>query len=90
MNNEKFSDFSLFLSSPGKLVRKYLWFVTAVYVISGVICAGLYLNAFGFFDSVNSSILAEVLLHSMIRSTSAATLLALLIDIMEKRHESSH
>ena len=85
MNNEKFSDFSLFLSSPGKLVRKFLWFVTAVYVISGVICAGLYLNAFGFFDSVNSYILAEVLLHSMIRSMTAATMMTLLIDMLGRR-----
>lgn len=87
MNNEKFSDFSLFTSSPGKFGRRYLWFVTAMFVLSGVVCAGLYLNAFRFIDRVNSYILAEELLHSMIRSTAAATLLVLMIDLMEKRYE---
>lgn len=86
MNNEKFSDFSLFFSSLGKTSSQYLCYVTAVFIISGLICAGLYLNIFGFVDRVNSYILADELMHSMIRSTAAATLMALLIDLMEKRY----
>ena len=38
-------------------------------------------------DRVNSYILAEELLHSMIRSTTAATILTLLLDLAEKRCE---
>ena len=86
MNNEKFSDFSLFHSAPGRFVRKYLWFVTFVFVVSGVICGGLYLNAFGCVDRVNAYILADTIMCSMIRSTVAATALTMLIDSAGKRY----
>ena len=86
MNNEKFSDFSLLFSEPGKNARRYLSFVTAVYTVFGIICAGLYLNCFEFVDSVNSYIIADELMYSMIRSTAAATMLTLLIDLLEKRY----
>ena len=83
MTNEKFSDFYLNLSGCAK---KYLCFVTAVFILSGIICAGLYLNWFGFADGVNSYILAEQLLHSMIRSMTAATMMTLLIDLLGRRY----
>ena len=86
MNNEKFSDFSSIFSAPGKTARKYLRFVTGVFLISGLVCAGLYLHFFGWIDRAHSYILADELLYSMIRSTSAATMLALLIDLMEKKY----
>ena len=87
MNNEKFSDFYAFYSSLGENARKYLRFVAVVFVMSGIVCAGLYLHLFGMIDRVNSYILAEELLHSMIRSTTAATILTLLLDLAEKRCE---
>ena len=79
MSNEKFSLFSLKLCSHA---RKYLCFVTAVYLIAGIICAGLYLNVFGFIGSVNSYILADELLGSMIRSMTAAAIMVLTIDLL--------
>ncbi len=85
MNNEKFSDFSSVLSNPGKITRIYIRFVAAAFVISGIICAGLYLNAFGFIDRVNSYILADELMYSMIRSTAAAAFFTLLTDLLEKK-----
>ena len=82
MTNEKFSDFYRNLSGSAK---KYLGFVTAVFIVSGIICAGLYMNWFGFADRVNSYILAEQLLHSMRRSMTAATMMTLLIDMLGRR-----
>ncbi len=82
MRNENFSDFYLNISVNA---RKYLCFVTAVFVIAGIICAGLYLDCFGFADRVNSYILADQLWHSMIRSMTAATLMTLLIDMPDRR-----
>lgn len=79
MSNEKKSVFSIKI---GRRARIFIRFVTAVYVIAGAICAGLFMNVFGFIDSVNSYILAEELLHSMIRSTVAATMMTLLIDLL--------
>ena len=79
MSNEKFSFFSIKLCGRA---RQYLCFVTAVYIISGVICAGLYMNVFGFIGSVPSVILADELFHSMIRSAAAAAMMALTIDLL--------
>ena len=70
----------------GKYAKKYLRFVSAAFFVSGMICAGLYLNAFGFVDRVNSYILADEFLRSMIRSTAAAAMLTMLIDLMEKKY----
>ena len=79
MSNQKFSLFSLNLC---RSARKYLCFVTAVYLIAGIICAGLYLDLFGFIDSVNSYILADELLGSMIRSMTAAAMMVFAIDLL--------
>ncbi|MBQ9901971.1 MAG: hypothetical protein IJM51_06255 [Clostridia bacterium] len=83
MTNENFFDFYLHLTAGA---RKYLCFVTAVFLIAGIICAGLYLNLFGFTDSVNAYIFAGQLLDSMIRSMTAATVMTLLIDMLGRRY----
>lgn len=83
MTNENFFDFYRHLTAGA---RKYLCFVTAVFLIAGIICAGLYLNLFGFTDSVNAYIFAGQLLDSMIRSMTAATVMTLLIDMLGRRY----
>lgn len=88
MNNEKFSDFSHFLSSPGKLTKKYLLFAATAYIVAGIVCAGFYLDMFGFVDRANAYILADELLCSMIRSTTAAAFFTLLIDYLEQATNS--
>lgn len=83
MTNYHFSDFYLNMTVGA---RKYLRFVTAVYVIFGILCAGLYLDWFGLTDRMNAYILAGQLFLSMIRSTAAAVLMTLLIDMMGRRY----
>lgn len=80
MHNEKNS---LKLS---KHAQRYLSFVTTVFVAAGIICAGLFMNVFGFIDSVNSYILATELFHSMIRTISAAVMMTLIIDFISRRN----
>lgn len=80
MYNEKIS------ANLSKHAQMYLVFVTAVFVAAGIICAGLFMNVFGFIDSVNSYILATELFHSMIRTVSASTMMTLLIDFVSRRY----
>ena len=92
MSNSNFSEISLksflaFLRTPlSRTARIYLCFVVAVYITAGAFCAGLYLNVFPFADGVNSYLMAEELLYSMIRSATAAALMVLLIDMSERRN----
>ncbi len=85
MNNEKNSVFSSIFSVPGSVTGKYLHFSAVVYAVFGIICAGLYMNVFGFVDSVNAILFADVLLNSMIRGLTAVTLFTLLIDYLDER-----
>ena len=87
MIKHKISDFYFTI---GKNSRKYLYFVTAVFITAGFICGALYTNQFGFIDRVNAYILAEELMHSMIRSMTAATLMTLLIDLTESLHDCNN
>ena len=85
MNNEKNSVFSSFFSVPGSVTGKYLHFSAVVYAVIGIICAGLYMDVFGFVASVNAILFADVLLNSMIRGLTAVTLFTLLIDYLDER-----
>ena len=80
MHNEKIS------ANLSKHAQMYLSSVTTVFVVAGIICAALFMNMFGFIDSVNSYILATQLFHSMIRTISAATMMTLLIDFISRRY----
>ena len=75
MNLEKnrkknISRFDLSLSA-----QRYLKFVSLAFCGAGLICAGLYCNMFGFVDRVNAYLLADELMHSMIRATAAAVMI---------------
>ena len=83
MTIQNFSDFYLNMTA---CARKYMCFVTFVFVAAGIICAGLYLNWFRFSDRVNSYILADQLFFSMIRSTAASVMMTLLIDMLGRRY----
>lgn len=65
----------------------YLTFVNIAFLTAGAICAALFLQLFPFLDSVNSYIMATELMHSMIRSTAAATMMTLLIDLLSRQAE---
>jgi hypothetical protein len=84
MSNEKFSVFSGNLS---RYARIYLCFVTAVFLMAGVICAGLYMNLFGFVDRVHSYIFAETLFHSLIRSMAEVALITFTLHLLSPRDE---
>lgn len=64
--------------------QQYLRFVTAAFIVTGLICAGLYANVFWFVDRTNAYIMATELYHSMIRTTAAATMMTLLIDYISQ------
>ncbi len=85
MNLEKnrkknISRFDLSLSA-----QRYLKFVSLAFCGAGLICAGLYCNMFGFVDRVNAYLLADELMHSMIRATAAAVMMTLTIDLLSRR-----
>ena len=84
MNLEKnrkknISRFDLSLSA-----QRYLKFVSLAFCGAGLICAGLYCNMFGFVDRVNAYLLADELMHSMIRATAAAVMMTLTIDLLSR------
>lgn len=60
----------------------YLMFVLSIFVISAIICAGLFMNVFDFIDKVNSYILADRLADGMLRMCAAAALMTVLIDLI--------
>ena len=84
MKNQKISvNFSKYLTGSA---QSYLVFVTAVFTVAGVICAGLFLGWFGDVDPVSAYIMGTELFHSMIRTASAAAAMTLLIDFLSRRY----
>lgn len=80
MSNEKFS------VNLSRYAQGYLIFVSIAFIIAGAVCAGLFWNVFGLTDSVNAYILATELFHSMIRTTAAAVMMTLAIDLLSHRY----
>lgn len=65
----------------------YLIIVLAVFIISAIICAGLFVNVFGFIDKVNSYILADRLADGMLRMCATAALMTVIIDLATHSQE---
>ena len=68
-----------------KSAQRYLRFVSLAFCGACIICAGLYCDVFGFVDRVNAYLLADELMHSMIRATAAAVMMTLTIDLLSRR-----
>lgn len=70
-----------------RYTKIYLAVVLAVFVISALICTGLFMNVFDFIDKVNSYILATRLADGLIRMCAAAALMTILIDLISHNCE---
>lgn len=67
-----------------KYARLYLIIVFVVFVISGIVCACLLMNVFGFIDSATSYIMGVCVADSMMRMCVAATMMTVIIDLLAR------